>query len=67
MEILKNKKFKAIDWSRNNQTVKGTLTVRDYKTLKPAKKQSNHNGYVLCIENEEGVTIIVPDSIELLD
>lgn len=46
MEGLKNKKFKAIDWARNSRTVEGSLSVRDYKTLEPASKESNHNGYV---------------------
>lgn len=66
MEGLKNKKFKAIDWARKSLTVEGSLSVRDYKTLEPASKESNHNGYVVCIENEEGVTIVVPDSVELI-
>jgi hypothetical protein len=67
MEGLKNKKFKAIDWARNSRTVEGSLTVRDYKTLEPASKESNHNGYVVCIENEDGVHIVSPDSVELVD
>lgn len=67
MEGLKDKKFKAVDWAINCQTVTGSLTVRDYKTLEPASKESNHNGYVVCIENEDGVHIVAPDTVELVD
>lgn len=67
MEKLKTKQFRAIDWGRPSIVVAGMLTVRDYHTLEPASPTTNKNGYVICIENEDGVHIVSPDSIELVE
>lgn len=67
MKQLKNTRFRAKRQDRISEFTEGRLSVRDYKTLEPASSISNHNGYVVCIENDEGFfDIVVPDSIEII-
>jgi len=67
MEQLKNTRFRAKRWDRNYEFTEGRLSLRDYKTLEPASSFPNHNGYVVCIEKDDGFfDIVVPDSIEII-
>lgn len=75
MENLKNVKFKAKDWA-NNEPVEGNLSVRCRETLKTLKEMrvqredgtsfdTNHHGYILGIETDNGFVMVNPQSIEL--
>lgn len=67
MKNLQNIKFKGKDWTDLNKEVEGKLHLRDYKTIEPANPDSNPNGYIMCIETEDGFhTIVHPDTVEMI-
>ncbi|WP_298939270.1 hypothetical protein [uncultured Dysgonomonas sp.] len=62
MRTLNEIIFQAKCWHDNSKIVTGKMTFRDRETLQLAG-DVNIYGYVVCIENDEGVHIVHPASL----
>lgn len=67
MNILTDKKFRAVTWLDNSRIVEGTLHLLDHQTLQAATPQINKNGYLMTIKDEEElIHLIAPDTLEII-
>lgn len=67
MKILKGKIARANEWHDTKKVVEGQIVLIDRKTLQDADTEVNKNGYLICVENEEGKHIVCPDTIEIIN
>ncbi|OJV50497.1 MAG: hypothetical protein BGO31_14135 [Bacteroidetes bacterium 43-16] len=65
MRKLNELTFQGKCWHDNSKIVTGKMTFRDRSSLELAG-DANENGYVVCIENEDGVHLVHPNSMELI-